>query len=95
MRQRTLTNSGRNSTEASTTTAQAREFAENLRALIHPNAPLLHVGNALSWWFDTTHNASSNMEHYVDDIVLINTDEDVVARLERLALLVGALPHWV
>ena len=35
------------------------------------------------------------MEIYVDDVVLINADEDVAARMERLALLVGALPHWV
>ena len=78
-----------------TTTNRAREFAENLRALIHTNAPLLHLGNVSSWWFDATHNAGSNMEIYVDDVVLINADEDVAARLERLALLVGALPHWV
>ena len=93
MRQRTLTNSGRNYTEESTTTAQARQFAENFRALIDTNAPLIHQGDASSWWFDTTHNASSNMVQYLDDIVLINADDDVVARLQRLALLVGALPH--
>jgi len=75
--------------------AKARQFAENLRALIDMNAPLMHQGDASSWWFETTHNASSNMEQYVDDIVLINADDDVVARLQRLALLVGALPHWV
>ena len=49
VKQLQLMNLERTLTEKSTTTAQAREFAENLRAPIHTNAPLPHLGKRSSW----------------------------------------------
>ena len=95
VRQHALTNSGRDYTKESITTIRARQFAENFRALVDTNAPLEHQGDTLSWWYEATRDASNNMAQYLDDTVLVNADDEVIARLQRLALLVGALPHWM
>ena len=72
---------------------QARLFAEAFRELVLNNSPSGRLGDSSSWWYRAARDGASNMAQYVDDTVLVDADEETIARLQHLALYVGVLPH--